>query len=164
MQGQDRYPCTLGDTYNLLANWKQEVQIISAQIPSTGVSFTNIGDDKVGNQDSSANITEGFSKMTLKTDGQTCSSAKGVTCFRCDQKCHYALECDNERKTVGREEGQSGVQMFMDALEHDKFSDDDRVAFSFHLHGTRKLEVIKATDLEKKIQLEKEGSLIFRSC
>jgi hypothetical protein len=155
LQGQDRYPRTLDDAYNLLANRKQ-VQTVNAQVPSTRVSFTNVGDDIIGNQDPSADITGGLSEMTLTTDGQSrSSSAKDVTCFRCGQKGHYAPECDNDRKkTVDRQERQTGTQMFMDALENDEFSNDDQVAFSFHTNGTGTLQVLKTTDLVNKIQRE----------
>ena len=75
LQGQNKYPKTVSDTYILLTNWKQE---------RTGGWQKGAGDHVAF-----ANVEEKGGKV--KREGKA-----HITCHRCEKKGHYASECPDK--------------------------------------------------------------------
>eukprot|EP00978_Attheya_sp_CCMP212_P010732 scaffold26100_cov31-Attheya_sp.AAC.4 len=92
LQGEDKYPRTLDDAHNLLANWKQEQVTKMPHIAGSGISFTNVGDEV---KDAVADVTKELSDVALVNDGKHRPPNKNsnVTCFKCGENGHYAPEC-----------------------------------------------------------------------
>jgi hypothetical protein len=73
LQGQDRYPKTLTNAYDLLTNWKPESQQNDTNA-SNGLSFTT------GSTNPSNN-------------NRRVQRASNITCYRCGRTGHYATNC-----------------------------------------------------------------------
>jgi hypothetical protein len=73
LQGQNKYPKTVSDTYTLLTNWKQERNGWKPGV-GDGVAFANVEEKEKGGK--------------VKREGKA-----HITCHRCEKKGHYASEC-----------------------------------------------------------------------
>jgi len=109
LQGENKYPKTISEAYNLLTNWKQERN--GWRAPSTdGVAFTNIDD-----------------KVKIPRSGKA-----HITCHRCEQKGHYASECP-DKPTDGKTSTptvSTGATMLNAGITEGEF-DDTSVHFQF---------------------------------
>jgi hypothetical protein len=120
----------------VLTNWKQDPhKVLHAGSANDGVSFSNVAAEL-------DNIDRSGSKIALATDasGQKKQDHKKkekahVTCPRCQQKGHYANECDGERakrQPDEQAEQQTGEQMLLAGIGSGEFDDDFKVGFTFH--------------------------------
>ena len=122
LQGHNKYPKTVSETYNILTNWKQE-RNSGWQESGDHVAFTNV-DDKGGK---------------VKREG------KGhITCHRCEKKGHYASECpdraagaDNKSNTNNVNTGATLINAGIAAGEFD----DATVHFQFLNASDEAIEV-----------------------
>ena len=79
IEGNDRFPKTLTDAYNLLVKYKQNPKLKSVDIISDGANFMNSG--------STEEETDG------STFAQKSVNKSKVKCNKCDRMGHYANEC-----------------------------------------------------------------------
>jgi hypothetical protein len=125
-QGQDRYPKTLTAAYSLLTNWKQAVHK-SLGPANDGMSFTNVDGD--GNTEHSLNNNGRNSVSRL----QWLKDKVNITCHKCQEKGHYANECNNVR--VEKEAEATLVTAGASTVKVDDFDDADHVHFQFLMTG-----------------------------
>jgi hypothetical protein len=88
LMGQNNYPITLTQAYNLLVNWQQDPRnmVHYGAGPNDGVVFAHHGDEEEQTDE------EGGTGTTLVQD--TPRRGKGhITCFNCKKKGHYKSEC-----------------------------------------------------------------------
>jgi Zinc knuckle len=87
LHGQNNYPKTVQDAYTLLVNWKQD--------PRNMVCMSGMGGDGVVFTNNAAELDD--SGTTLATSGGKKGHNKNhITCFKCQEKGHYADSCPND--------------------------------------------------------------------
>ena len=109
--GNDNYPKTLTDAYNMLLEWKDDPRLLLRMAGNDGVSFTtntiepsDEQDTEPGNNEQRDNDTT-HANTTLSNGGRghgsgrnagrggRGSSRNNIQCFRCGAMGHYASEC-----------------------------------------------------------------------
>jgi hypothetical protein len=104
-----------------------------------GVSFINDGACNVG----SVNLVHEGKRGTNKSPVVNKSN---ITCHRCNQKGHYASECNTYQNATPKKPAdptkQSGAQMLMAAVESGEFDYDEKRAFQLLTHS----EVVLQSD------------------
>ena len=134
---QAAFPKTLTSAYNLLTNWKQNANNMNrnGSTVNDGVSFTNIGED------GQTFAQKGHANNNKKGDTNT---KNDVTCFKCNQKGHYAPDCPNDTNNDSKKK-ESGATLLMAGIERGDFEDNEN--FQFMQHGC----VLKQNDGHKYI-------------
>jgi Reverse transcriptase (RNA-dependent DNA polymerase)/Zinc knuckle len=128
LQGQNNYPKTINDAYNLLSNWKQDPRnMVRIGAGGTdGVQFVNNGTEN--ENDGTLLANNGTSKKGGK------SNKSEVTCFNCGKKGHYADSCPEKGKDENDEE--DGANLLIHAYEDGEFDDEDAFLFTQGQIGT----------------------------
>jgi hypothetical protein len=93
LQGQDNYPKTVEQAYNVLTNWRKDPNSATRFIANDGVSFANVEGGAEDEDEAIALATDGNEEKKKKTPNNPAYSH--ITCHRCQQKGHYANTCDN---------------------------------------------------------------------
>ena len=75
LHGEDRFPKTMTNAYNLLTNWKQDMRNMLRGPANDGVSFANVDNSE----------EEGGANLTLTTEGKK-TEFPNITCHRCNKK------------------------------------------------------------------------------
>ena len=109
--GNDNYPKTLTDAYNMLLEWKDDPRLLMCMAGNDGISFTtntiepsDEQDTDPGNNEQRDNDTT-HANTTLGNGGRGHGSGRNggrggrgsnrnnIQCFRCGAMGHYASEC-----------------------------------------------------------------------
>ena len=126
LQGQDTYPKTVNNAYNLIANWKQDPRNLMRAIGSIndGITFTTTTE---ANDDATTLTTSSSIGKGDKGKNKGKQSKSHIKCFKCNTMGHYSNECPNEEIT-------SDI-MLMDGIEDGEFNE---TGFSCLQHGNDK--------------------------
>ena len=137
--GNDNYPKTLTDAYNMLLEWKVDPRLLMRMAGNDGVSFvTNTidqGDDtELSNNNEPRDNDTTHANMTFGNGGRGRGSGRNsgrggggsnrnnVQCFRCGAKGHYASECPESLEDAQRmlaEAAETGTNMLHHTTLHD---------------------------------------------
>jgi hypothetical protein len=116
LMGQDNYPRSLNQAYNLLVNWQQDPRnmIHYGAGPNDGVVFAHQGDEEEEEEDDEAGTT-----LVQETPRPARGGKSHITCFRCKKKGHYKSECplnDLDKKDEDAEE--IGTSLLANGKDH----------------------------------------------
>ena len=137
--GNDNYPKTLTDAYNMLLEWKDDPRLLMRMAGNDGVSFvTNTidqGDDtELRNNNKPRDNDTTHANMTFGNGGRGRGSGRNsgrggggsnrnnVQCFRCGAIGHYASECPENLEDAQRmlaETAETGTNMLHHTTLHD---------------------------------------------
>ena len=109
--GNDNYPKTLTDAYNMLLEWKDDPRLLMHMAGNDGISFATSTLETKEEQDTEGETTERQENETTHTHTTLGNGGRGrgagrnggrggrggnrnnVQCFRCGAMGHYASEC-----------------------------------------------------------------------
>ena len=118
VQGNDTYPKTVNDAYNLLLHWKHNPRNVmrALNMSAMGGAFMQDGEEEERGSVHANNGRQGKDKSHIK-------------CFRCKKMGHYANECPDKKKNE-TEGDTTGASMFLADL-HGVESEDSVTGFQF---------------------------------
>jgi Zinc knuckle len=111
LQGQSNYPKTVTEAYNVLSNWKQDPRnfVRMGKTGTEGVVFNTNGEKAT--EPGTGTVLANVAKKPEK-------SKDHITCFKCNEKGHYASECpQKEEKT------ETAAQLLIAGVEENEFEE-----------------------------------------
>jgi Reverse transcriptase (RNA-dependent DNA polymerase)/Zinc knuckle len=132
LQGNDNYPETLTESYNLLVNYVQDPRNRLKVVGTTsdGVAFTNVDEN---------NSESGTTLFNAGGSGKRRGFDKSkITCHRCQEKGHYANECptnennNGEKNSNGKNTDTANMHVQISAND---FEETGFIGFEFVTNG-----------------------------
>ena len=129
--GNDNYPKTLTDAYNMLLEWKDDPRLLTRMAGNDGISFaTNTVQTNEGPQEAETTHTNttlgqggrGWAPGHTGGRGGRGGSRDNVQCFRCGAMGHYASQCPKPLKDAQQmleENTETGTNMLHHATMDD---------------------------------------------